>query len=94
MADVRRDRCDEEWGDAPTIVRGSLHGPLPGGGSYDLNKSFQVGPDLSADYREYAIEWAPNSVKFFIDDIEYASLVQATFTAAADGPSTASRFIS
>ena len=63
----------EEWGDAPTSVRGSLHGPLPGGGSYDLNKSFQLGPDLSADFHEYAIEWAPNSVKFFVDDIEYAN---------------------
>src|SRR5260221_774305 len=63
----------EEWGDAPTSVRGSLHGPLPGGGSYDLNKSFQLGPDLSPDFHEYAIEWAPNSVKFFVDDIEYAN---------------------
>jgi beta-glucanase (GH16 family) len=63
----------EEWGNAPTSVRGTLHGPLPGGGSYDLGKFFQLGPDLFADYHEYAIEWAPNSVKFFIDDIEYTS---------------------
>lgn len=61
----------EEWGNAPATVRGTLHGPLPDGGSYDLGKSFEFGPDLSSDYHEYAIEWAPNSVKFFIDDVEY-----------------------
>jgi Glycosyl hydrolases family 16 len=43
---------------------------LPGGGSYDLGKFFQLGP---ADYHEYAIEWAPNSVKFFIDKVEYTN---------------------
>jgi beta-glucanase (GH16 family) len=73
VADVRRDRCDGGVGQCPTSVRGSLHGPLPASGSYDLGKSFQPGPDLSADYHEYAIEWAPNSVKFFIDDIEYTN---------------------
>jgi beta-glucanase (GH16 family) len=62
----------EEWGSAPKVVRGSLHGPLPVEGSYDVNKSFQPGPDLSDDSHEYAIEWAPDSVRFFIDKFEYA----------------------
>jgi beta-glucanase (GH16 family) len=62
----------EEWGRAPRVVRGSLHGPLPGAGSYDVNKSFQPGPDLSDAFHEYAIEWAPDSVRFFFDHIEYA----------------------
>jgi beta-glucanase (GH16 family) len=64
----------EEWGKSPTAVRGSLHGPLPDAGSYDLSKTFQAGSDLSADYHEYAVDWAPNSVRFFIDNIEYAKL--------------------
>jgi len=63
----------EEWGNAPTAVRGSLHGPLPGAASYDLSKTFHLGCDLSADYHEYAVEWAPNSIKFFIDNIEYTN---------------------
>jgi beta-glucanase (GH16 family) len=62
----------EEWGSAPKVVRGSIHGPLPGEGSYDVNKSFQLGSDLSDDFHEYAIEWAPDSVRFFIDKVEYA----------------------
>jgi beta-glucanase (GH16 family) len=62
----------EEWGSAPKVVRGSIHGPLPREGSYDVNKSFQLGPDLSDDFHEYAIEWAPDSVRFFIDKLEYA----------------------
>jgi beta-glucanase (GH16 family) len=62
----------EEWGRAPKVVRGSVHGPLPGKGSYDVNKSFQLGPDLSDDFHEYAIEWVPDSVRFFIDKVEYA----------------------
>lgn len=47
---------------------GSMHGPGYSGGS-PLTATVQLpgAPKLSDDFHTYAVEWAPNSVKFFVD---------------------------
>jgi hypothetical protein len=53
---------------------GSLHGPGYSGGS-PLTASTKL-PDmakLSDDFHTYAVEWAPDSVKFYLDTAMYES---------------------
>jgi beta-glucanase (GH16 family) len=58
---------------------GSLHGPGPGGASYNVSGSLQLPGkvDLSKDFHVYAAEWAENSVKFFVDDTLYETRTPA-----------------
>ena len=84
----------EEWGSAPKVVRGSIHGPLPREGSYDVNKSFQLGPDLSVTSMN-----TPSSGPLIQSGSSSTSssmraLGRATCTAEGDGSLTASPSIS
>ena len=64
----------ETIGSDPTTLHGSMHGPGYSGGS-PLTASTKL-PDtakLSDDFHTYAVEWAPNSVKFYLDTALYQS---------------------
>jgi beta-glucanase (GH16 family) len=58
---------------------GSLHGPGQGGAAYNVTGSIQLPGkvDLSQDFHVYAVEWAENSVKFFVDDTLYETRTPA-----------------
>lgn len=61
----------EYRGQEPTIIHGSVHGPGYSAGqavtdSYELtNGRFDTG------FYIFAIEWSPNSIKYFVDDVLY-----------------------
>ena len=67
----------ENVGNEPTFVYGSLHGP----GYYDVDpitSSFSLpdGQEFSADYHTYAIEWDKSSVRFYVDEYNYATVAK------------------
>ena len=65
-------------GSAPSTVHGSLHGPGYSGGS-PLTKSYTLpaGQSFDQGFHTFAIEWAPNEVKFFADDVLYETRTPA-----------------
>lgn len=71
----------EAVGADPTIVFGTIHGP-----GYNGSQGTQVGDvaysptALSDNFHIYAVEWTPNSIKWFFDDKLY-------FTATKDAVS-------
>jgi beta-glucanase (GH16 family) len=62
----------ETIGSELTINRGSLHGPGYSGDAA-LTAQFHLmgGSDLSQDFHTYAVEWAENVVRFYVDDMLY-----------------------
>jgi beta-glucanase (GH16 family) len=60
----------ENVGFEPSKVHGSLHGPLYSGGS-PLTGAYTL-PEHAAfsdDFHLFAVEWEPNEVRFFVDDV-------------------------
>lgn len=49
----------------PNTVFGTIHGPGYAGGASFGNT--QTVPDLTADYHTYAVEWAPDLIKWYVD---------------------------
>jgi beta-glucanase (GH16 family) len=72
----------ENIGKNPTIDYGTIHGPQ-GSSPYGVGKSAELPSKapLGDDYHVYAVEWDATTVKFFLDDAQYAS------PTAADLPS-------
>ena len=63
----------------PNAVYGTLHGPnYCGGNAYGSGGRDILHKCLANEYHKYAIEWKPNYIKWFIDDIPY-------FTATNEG---------
>jgi beta-glucanase (GH16 family) len=67
----------ENIGSEPATVHGTIHGPgysggNPVGGGYDLPTG-----NLSDEFHTFAIEWAPDQIRWFIDNTNY-------FTATVD----------
>ena len=62
----------ENVGSAPTKVHGSLHGPGYSG-SNPLGSTFTLPNQarFSDDYHVFAIEWEPQTVRFYVDDVLY-----------------------
>lgn len=59
----------------PDEVFGTIHGPgYSGGSSFG---SIQNIPDLAAEYHTYAIEWTPDRIEWFVDDIRYHTATPA-----------------
>jgi beta-glucanase (GH16 family) len=72
----------EAIGSEPATLHGSLHGPGYSGGA-PLTATIQLpnGAKLSDDFHTYAVEWAPNSVKFYLDTILYQTRTPADIPA-------------
>ncbi len=58
-------------GQEPSITNGSLHGPgYSGGGA--ITSSYVLEDDrFDADFHIYAVEWTPDYIDFYLDDIRY-----------------------
>jgi beta-glucanase (GH16 family) len=68
----------ENIGREPGTVHGSLHGPGYSGGN-PLTGSYTLpgGQALANDFHTYAVDWAPDSITFSIDGIQYERHVPA-----------------
>lgn len=56
--------------DVSTVI-GSAHGPGYSGGQAVTRAQPISRTDLSADFHVYAIEWGPDRVRWFIDDLQF-----------------------
>jgi len=65
----------ENIGKEPGTVHGSLHGPSASGRTSDLTSIFTLpaGARLADDFHIYAIEWEPETVRFYTDSNLYAN---------------------
>jgi beta-glucanase (GH16 family) len=72
----------ENVGGEPGTVHGSMHGPIATAPDSDLTAAFRLprGKHFADDFHVYAIEWEPDTVRFYADPTEYA-----TFTPESPG---------
>jgi len=72
----------ETIGSDPSTLHGSMHGPGYSGGS-PLTASTKLADSakLSDDFHLYSVEWAPNSVKFYLDSTLYETRTPADIPA-------------
>ncbi len=65
----------ENIGKEPSIVHGTVHGPgYSGKAGITSQYVLPGGPALADDFHVYSVEWAPESIKFFLDAKEYATV--------------------
>ncbi len=68
----------ENIGSEPGTVLGTLHGPGYSGGK-GISKKYQLqdGKRASDDFHVYAVEWEPNVIRFYVDDVLYVTRTPA-----------------
>lgn len=67
----------EYRGQEPTIVHGSAHMPGNFAGN-PLTKRYEVETGrLDTDFHVYGIEWSPNEINYYIDDVLYQRITPA-----------------
>jgi len=72
----------ENIGKEPGTVHGSLHGPSSTGTS-DASAAFSLpaGQNFADDFHIYAVEWAPGTIRFFVDSNLYETVTQSQWPA-------------
>ena len=67
----------ENVGKDPSVVRGTIHGPGYSG-AQGIGSPFRLAHGRFADdYHLYAVEWEPTALRFYVDDILYATRTPA-----------------
>lgn len=68
----------ENIGKEPNIVHGTIHGPGYSGAK-NIGKPYSLpdGANFSDDYHLYAIEWEPNVIRFYVDNVLYHTVTPA-----------------
>jgi beta-glucanase (GH16 family) len=62
----------EAIGREPTVNYGSLHGPgYSGGESFTAGYMLPERAKYADDFHVFAVEWEPDSISFFVDDVMY-----------------------
>lgn len=65
-------------GSEPNVLHGSMHGPgYSGGAPLTASTKLPNAANLSDGFHTYAVEWAPDSVKFFVDTTLYETRTPA-----------------
>lgn len=65
----------ENIGSEPSVIHGTVHGPGYAGAS-GISKLFRL-PDaqrFADDFHEFAVEWEPEEIRWFVDGEEYYNL--------------------
>jgi len=73
----------ENIGKEPGTVHGSLHGPSNATKTMDLTSAFTLpdGKKLADDFHIYALEWEPETIRFYLDSYNYATFTKSQWTA-------------
>jgi beta-glucanase (GH16 family) len=68
----------ENIGKEPTLVHGTIHGPGYSG-EHGIGAPFELpgGGPFFDDFHIYAVEWEPNTIRFYVDDHLYATRTPA-----------------
>ena len=64
----------ENIGSEPQRIHGTVHGPGYSGGSGIGASHILVGEPYNLDFHEYAIEWEPEEIRWYMDDTQYFTL--------------------
>ncbi len=74
----------ENIGREPGLVHGTLHGPGYSGGA-GIGGPFALpgGGAFADDFHLYAVEWAPNEIKWFVDGSQYFAVTPSRLPAGA-----------
>jgi beta-glucanase (GH16 family) len=73
----------ENIGKEPSVIHGSIHGPGYTGGT-GVSLPFALsGGKFSDDFHIYAVEWAPGTVRFYVDTDLYATFTPASLPPGA-----------
>ena len=63
----------EAIGKEPQTTHGTLHGPGYSGAA-GIGKAYDWGEDVSNEYHIWSIEWEPNAIRWYVDNLEFFSL--------------------
>ncbi|MEM7485521.1 MAG: glycoside hydrolase family 16 protein [Bacteroidota bacterium] len=75
----------EYRGQDPSILIGSVHGPGYNGGDA-ISKEFTLENDrFDTDFHVFGIEWGPNFVNFYVDDVLYNQITPEDVNEETDG---------
>jgi beta-glucanase (GH16 family) len=82
----------ENIGKEPSVNHGSIHGPgFTGDVGIEAHYTLPGGKKFSDDFHTYAMEWEPDAIRFYVDDVLYATETKASLRAgqrwAFDHPS-------
>lgn len=74
----------EYRGQQPTIVHGSIHGPGYSAGEA-ITKSYTLPNDrFDTDFHIFGIEWGPNYINYYVDDVLYNQITPKNLPAGAE----------
>lgn len=74
----------EYRGQQPTIVHGSIHGPGYSAGEA-ITKSYSLPNDrFDTDFHIFGIEWGPNYINYYVDDVLYNQITPSSLPAGAE----------
>ncbi len=75
----------EYRGQEPSILVGSIHGPGYNGGDA-ISKEFTLENDrFDTDFHVFGIEWGPDFINFYVDDVLYNQLTPEDVDEETDG---------
>jgi len=75
----------ENVGDEPTVAFGSIHGPGYSAGE-SIGKDWVLENDrYDTGFHIFGIEWSPNRINFYVDDVLYQSLTPEDVDEETDG---------
>ncbi len=78
----------EYLGDQPTTIFGTVHGPGYSGGE-SVSKEYQLTNDrFDTDFHVFGIEWSPNQINYYVDDVLYQSITPETIAEETNGQGT------
>ncbi|HOO99346.1 MAG TPA: glycoside hydrolase family 16 protein [Bacteroidales bacterium] len=64
----------EYRGQQPNLIHGSVHGPGYSGGSAITKSYGYIDDRFDVDYHIFAVEWAENFIRYYVDDILYQEI--------------------
>lgn len=64
----------EYRGQEPTIIHGSVHGPGYSAGQAVTQRYRKSSGRFDNEFHVFAIEWEPNLIDFYVDDVKYFSV--------------------
>ena len=74
----------EYRGQQPTIVHGRIHGPGYSAGEA-ITKSYSLPNDrFDTDFHIFGIEWGPNYINYYVDDVLYNQITPSSLPAGAE----------
>lgn len=75
----------EYLGDQPTVVFGSVHGPGYNAGE-SISKEYELDDGrFDTKFHVFGIEWSPNRINYYVDDVLYQSLTPEDIDEETDG---------